>query len=133
VTFRAYADNVVIELLPLETQTASGLTIVHGSGKKSREHRRARVIASGPGYYQPVKGDCGEVSARGAFVPNETKPGDIVLVDALAGQDYAMDHTVPRHNKSAEFQELFGDRGQFRIVREQEILAILESDAEAAE
>jgi uncharacterized cupin superfamily protein len=35
---------------------------------------------------------------------------------------------VPRSNKSAEFQELFGDRGQFRIVREQEILAVLEGD-----
>jgi len=37
-----------------------------------------------------------------------------------------MDLTVPRHNKSAEFQDLFGDAGEFRIVREQEILAVVE-------
>lgn len=120
-TFRAYADNVVIELLPLETRTASGLALVHGSKQGARDHRRARVVASGPGYHD----------ARDRFIANTVQVGDIVIVDAHAGQDYAMDLSVPRHNKSAEFQELFGDRGEFRIVREQEILGILEEEAAA--
>ena len=116
-TFRAYADNVVIELIPLETQTASGIALVHGGKKGARDHRRARVVASGPGYYRD----------SGVFVPNEVAAGETVIVDAHAGQDYAMDLSVPRHNKSAEFQELFGDRGEFRIVREQEILGVVEA------
>ena len=114
-TFRAYADNVVIELEPAQTETASGIALVPG-GARARDHRTARVIASGPGYRL----------GSGAFVPNEVRVGDRVLVDALCGQNYDMDLTVPRHNKSSEFQELFGDRGHFRIVREQEILAVFE-------
>lgn len=114
-SFRAYADNVVIALEQERTQTASGLAIVH-TASASRGHRTARVIASGPGYTTP----------SGVFVPNEVRAGDRVLVDALAGQNYDLDLTVPRHNKSSEFKELFGDRGEFRIVREQEILGVLE-------
>jgi co-chaperonin GroES (HSP10) len=115
-TFRAYADNVVLEFEPRETQTASGLTVVHSGKKGARDHRTARVVASGPGYTR----------RSGVFIANEVQPGDRVVVDALAGQDYAMDLSVPRHNKSAEFQDLFGDRGEFRIVREEEILGVLE-------
>lgn len=114
---RAYQDNVVIVLDPQETETKSGIAIVHNRSPGAREHRTARVIASGPGYHTRL----------GALVPNEVKAGDRVLVDAVAGQNYAMDLTVPRHNKSSQFGELFGDRGEFRIVREQEILGVLES------
>ncbi len=114
-TFRAYADNVVIELEPVRTETDSGIAIVQ-TAKGARDHRVARVVASGPGYTLP----------SGAFVPNTVRAGERVLVDALCGQNYDLDLTVPRHNKSAQFQELFGDRGEFRIVREQEILGVLE-------
>ena len=120
---KAYADNVVIVLDPLETETASGIAIVHTRAPGAREHRTARVIASGPGYYTKL----------GALIPNEAKPGDRVIVDAVAGQNYSMDLTIPRHNKSSEFQELFGDRGEFRIIRHDEIIAILEDEAKAAE
>lgn len=119
---KAYADNVIIVLEPLPTETASGIAMVR-MNKNTKESRTARVVASGPGY----------TNARGVFVPNEVKPGDRVIVDALAGQHYQLDLTVPRHNKSSEFQELFGERGEFRIVREQEILGIVEDDAKAAE
>jgi len=129
VTFRAYADNVVIQIEPRETQTESGLTLVHGGKNGAREHRTARVVASGPGYYRSKPGGANGTE-RGVFVPNEVKPGMRVIVDALAGQDYALDLSVPRHNKSAEFQELFGDKGEFRIVREEEILGVLESAEE---
>ena len=120
---RAYADNVVIRLEPRPTETASGIALVHGARTGARDHRRATVLASGPGFRD----------RRGFLVPNEVKPGDVVLVDALAGQDYSLDLSVPRHNKSSEFQELLGERGEFRIVREQEILAVLEEDSQAAE
>jgi co-chaperonin GroES (HSP10) len=129
-TFRAYADNVVIQIEPRETQTESGLTLVHGGKNGAREHRTARVVASGPGYYRSKPGGANGTE-RGVFVPNEVKPGMRVIVDALAGQDYALDLSVPRHNKSAEFQELFGDKGEFRIVREEEILAVIEDSAAA--
>ena len=127
-TFRPYGDNVVIVLEPLETETASGIALVQG-GARARDHRTARVIASGPGYTARIgKQEHGTNawSWRDIFIPNEVKPGDRVIVDALAGQDYAMDLTVPRHNKPQEFGELFGDRGQFRIVREGEILGVVE-------
>jgi co-chaperonin GroES (HSP10) len=124
VTFRAYADNVVLQFEPRPEQTASGLALVHSGKNGAREHRTAVVKSSGPGYWQLFKGAGGAI--RRVFVPNTVKVGDRVIVDALAGQDYAMDLSVPRHNKSQEFQELFGARGEFRIVREEEILGVLE-------
>lgn len=120
---KAYADNVILALEPLPKETASGLAIVHNRAPGAREHRTARVIASGPGFKR---------SCCGAFVPNEAKPGDRVIVDAIAGQNYAFDLTVPRQNKSAEFQEIVGERGEFRIVRHEEILGIIEEDARVA-
>lgn len=121
-TFRAYQDNVVIVLEDQPSETASGLAIVHTRAAGAREHRTARVVESGPGYYTRL----------GAFIPNTVRAGERVVVDAMAGQNYAFDLTVPRHNKSTEFQELFGDRGQFRIVREAEILAVLDGDVAVA-
>lgn len=112
-TMRMYADNVCLVLEPMPTETPSGLAIIQSQASKG--HRTARVLASGPGY----------LTRMGALVPNETKPGDRVVIDALAGQNYALDLNIPRHNKGAEFEELAGDRGEFRIVREEEILAIL--------
>ena len=128
-TFRPYADNVVIELLPLESQTASGIQLAWDGKAKARGHRFARVVASGPGYWLRLQNKDAQglqKTFRDVFIPNEVKQGETVLVDALAGQDYAMDVTIPRHNKSNEFQELFGDRGEFRIIREQEILGVVE-------
>lgn len=116
-TFRAYMDNCVLELEPLPKESAGGIALVN-MGPNNKGHRTAVVKASGPGY----------TTTQGVFIPNTVKAGDRVLVDALAGQHYALDLTIPRHNKSSEFQELFGDRGEFRIVREQEILGVLEDD-----
>lgn len=120
---QAYADNVVIVLEPQQTETASGIVMVHTRGPGARESRTARVIASGPGYHR---------RCCGGFVPNEIKEGDRVIVDAMAGQNFAFDLNAPRQNKSAEFQELVGERGEFRIVREEEILAIIEEGVAVA-
>ncbi len=134
---RPTQDNVLIVLEPLPTATASGIALVPNQSKvRAHGSRFARVIASGPGYYRPRKtllGDRVYHEATDVLVPNETQAGDRVLVDALAGQNYDLDLTVPRTNKTSEFLELLGERGEFRIVREQEILGIVEENAVAAE
>ena len=117
---QAYADNIVLVLEPKPTETASGLTLVHSGSRGARESRAARVLRSGKGYHRPC---CG------GFVPNEVKEGDRVLVDAQCGQNFDLDLTTPRHNKSAEFQELIGERGEFRVVRHDEVLAVIEEGA----
>jgi hypothetical protein len=152
-TFRPYADNVILALETPNPQAGSAVVIIDSKPK----HRWATVVASGPGYYSDIytsdltplrqlaekwenDGALGgellaelnealaaaRVHAGRVFVANEVQPGDRVIVDALAGQNYALDLSVPRHNKSTQFQELFGERGEFRIVREQEILAVFE-------
>jgi co-chaperonin GroES (HSP10) len=113
---RAYADNVVVVLEPLPDQTASGLHLPQNRQERRTGARRARVVAAGPGHTKP----------SGVFIPTQVKEGEIVLVDALAGQDYTMDLTVPRHNKAVEWGDA---RGQFRIVREDEILGVVEQEA----
>lgn len=136
---RPTQDNVLIVLEPLPKETASGIAMVHDMSKvKAHASRYARVIASGPGYYRPQRALlAGRVytEATGVLVPNETRPGDRVLVDALAGQNYDFDLTAPRNNVGNEFVDLLDGRpGDYRIVREQEILGIVyEDEAQAAE
>lgn len=136
---RPLQDNVVIVIEPLETQTASGLTLVNVKNPKdkARASRTARVIASGPGYWRTARRALGNrqySEPTEVFIPNETKPGDRVIVDADPGQDYRLDVTIPRTNLDGEFSELIGEKGEFRIVRESgEIYAILEDVPEAAE
>lgn len=119
---RAYADNVIIRLEPIATETASGLSIVTSRETQNKGTRTAVVLASGPGHR----------TRRGTFIPNETRPGQRVLVDALAGQDYSLDLEAPRSNASAQhpdassFDSLLGQKGEYRIVREDEILGVLE-------
>lgn len=140
---RAYQDNVLIALEPEQTLSPGGIHLVHscsgckgagyiirgrdriqcmtcrgsGVGKKAKDSRWAKVIASGPGYrMQRAAGARG--SQDGPFVPNETKPGDRVLVDALAGDEWDDSLTTPRHNGKD------GDFGELRWVRESEILAV---------
>lgn len=116
-----YADNVLVELEPVPTMTASGLHLPQQARAGARGSRFAVVKASGPGHYRQVR-DGANGTRDQAFIPNETKPGDRVLVDAMAGQAWEADMSMPRHNKG-------GDFGDSRIVRESEILAIVtESD-----
>jgi len=117
---RPYADNVVVRLDPIATMSAGGLHIPQQSRAGARGSRLATVVASGPGHRrQRAAGANG--TRDGVFIPNQTKEGDRVLVDALAGQAWEADMSMPRHNKG-------GDFGDTRIVREEEILAIVESD-----
>src|SRR4051812_23229927 len=105
---RAYADNVVLEWVP-EPNMAGGIFLPEN--RREAQTRRARVIASGPGYYRN--------GGHGAFIPNEVCAGDVVLVDRRAGQDYALDLYKPRTNQ----ESVYGDG---RIVRHDEILAVVE-------
>lgn len=119
---KPYADNVILELEPLNHESKGGIHVVQFEAHR-RGHRTAKVIASGPGYWAiPTYNAPG-----GTFVPNETKAGDRVIVDALAGQDWSADLSAPRHHEKAqEFEELLGRKGQIRVVREAEILAVIE-------
>lgn len=121
-TFRPFMDNVFLELEPLPTVSAGGLHLPQQSWLGARGSRYARVIASGPGFYLNKPGGArGTVENGRAFVPNQTKPGDRVVVDALAGTVYDGELSAPRHNKETAY-------GLMRVVREQEILAIVEDD-----
>jgi len=117
---KPYADNVWIELEPLETMSAGGLHLPQQSRAGARGSRFARVLASGAGHYRQVR-DTANGTRDQAFVPNETREGDRVIVDAMAGQAWDGEISMPRHNRGGDF----GDR---RVVREAEILAILEHD-----
>lgn len=116
-TFRAYQDNVLIRFERQPEMSSSGL--LHLPQTREEKTRTAEVMAVGPGY----------TNRGGHFVPTQTKVGDRVVVDARAGQNYDLDLSVPRHNKPAEWAD---ERGEFRIIREDEILAVLDA-AEAAE
>ena len=120
---KPYADNVFLELEPQEAMSAGGIHLPQRDWLGARGHRFARVIAVGPGYYrQKPAGARGTVDS--AFIPTELKPQQRVIVDALAGSPYEGDLSAPRHNLKTEY-------GLFRIVREQEILAVVE-DGEAS-
>jgi co-chaperonin GroES (HSP10) len=132
VSLRMYADNVLLALEPRPAETKGGIQLVHleDRKKRSQEHRTAIVIASGPGHYKTRRvagtGTLGpHTEEQGAFIPNETKPGMRVVIDAQAGEDYALDPTAPRHNLPVEFTELLGEVREFRVVREQQVLAVI--------
>ena len=114
-----YQDNVLIQFQPRPTLTASGLHIPQTVTESRVGTREAKVLAVGPGH----------TTCQGKFVPTEVKAGETVLVDALAGQDYSMDLNAPRHNKATEWD---AEGGPLRMVREDEILCVVERD-EAAE
>lgn len=114
---RAYMDNVIVKILPPAETTKSGLIHIPATagGPNGKQTVFAEVVASGPGWLMR--------NGRGPLVPNESRPGDVVVIDALAGQDFSMDLNVPRHNKDAGWAS---DQGQFRIVREDEIHGVVE-------
>lgn len=122
--FRPYQDNVLLLMDPIPDQTKSGLHIVQREASR-RGHRTATVVAVGPGH----RGIPCWSHPEGAEIPTQVRPGDKVVVDALAGQawDKRFDRSVPRHNGSKG--ELLLQRGEYRIVREGgEILGVIEDE-----
>lgn len=118
---KAYADNVVIRMIPRPEKTASGIYTPHKGDPRVTEHREAVVIASGPGYFTRL----------GKLVPNTVQPGQRVIVEAKAGDVYHGALSVPRFNKASEFEEVDGMRGELRIIREQEILCVMDDEVAA--
>lgn len=114
---RAVQDNVIVRFLPEPEQTSGGLFIPQTAKANRRGVKRAEVLAVGPGYYRD--------SGHGRFIPTTLKVGEVVLVDALAGQDYCLDINTPRHNKGVEWAD---NQGNFRVVREDEVLAVIECE-----
>jgi co-chaperonin GroES (HSP10) len=134
-TFRPLADNVLVVLEPEPTETRSGIAIVRQRAPSARYSRTARVIASGPGYM----GRSTYLHPAGLFHPNELKPGDRVLVDALAGNNWDWDvGETPRNNgvdTAVPFLAavaLLGEKVEARIIRESEALAVLEDEVVAS-
>jgi co-chaperonin GroES (HSP10) len=120
-SFAPLQDNVLIRLLPRPEKTASGIHTPHMKPANVTEHREAVVIASGPGYFTRL----------GKLVPNTVQPGQRVIVEAKAGDVYHGALSVPRFNKASEFEEVDGMRGELRIIREQEILCVMDEEAAA--
>ena len=115
-SIRMYQDNVAVRLEPLEQVSAGGLHLPQSRKEKTRS---ATVLAVGPGHYKGA-----------TFVPTQVQVGDRVIIDQIAGQNYDLDLSVPRHNKPTNWAD---ERGEFRIIREDEILAVVEPEAKAAE
>ena len=123
VPIRPKDDNVLIILKPKPTVSRGGVHMVE-MNRRARQTREALVVRVGPGYY----GKPNYKFPAGPFHPTMLKAGQRILVDENAGQDYALDFTAPRHNKGAEFQKLCGRKGEFRFIREDEALAVLEEE-----
>jgi chaperonin GroES len=108
-------DNALIKLEPL-TENRGHITIIRN--RQNLEMRWARVVAVGPGHRtEPTF-----LSPQGVFIPMELQAGMMVLVDAVAGHDYKLDLSVPRQNTNTDFPEMFGERGEYRVIRGDEAL-----------
>lgn len=99
-----YGENVLVRMAP-PPKPASSLIV--------RPETADESFASGPEFVFSRKGTCAEVLAIGSLV-TEVAPGDLVLVDKLAGEPFA------EGNHGGQAREL-------RMVREPAIVAVLET------
>ena len=111
---RCYADNLAVVFEPEAKLSAGGLHIPDQAKRDAA--RWAQVMAVGPGH----------TNHRGVLIPTTVKAGQFVLVDRLAGQDYAWDLNVPRQNKKGCGWEEEGR--EWRMVREDECIAVMDPD-----
>lgn len=133
---RPTKDNVLI-LLDTDKpgETASGIALVHiGEKSKAYAHRRGTVLAVGPGYYRErtiapaSKGRDALTVETGVLVAPEVVKGDRVIVRATAGDNYS-------YAKNQAFADMFGLTGETwecRMIRADEILAVIEEVREGA-
>lgn len=109
-------DNVLIDLTEQTEETTPSGIILPQTRAVEGDAVLATVLAVDPeGGYRLQNG-------RGPLVRNEVRVGDRVLVLPTAGdtrQDFGLDHYVERGNAGTRF-------GSRRIVREEEILAVVE-------
>ena len=124
------SDNVLVVLEPEATETKSGIAIVHTRAPGAKEYRTARVLSVGPGHHPGCK-SCG--GQKATFIPTTLVAGDRVLVTATCGNKWDFDVSSVRQNDHPEFDSMLGERGEFRVIRESEALAVLAEEAAAAE
>lgn len=140
--FRAYHDNILVQLEPRETTALPGGVIVHpgfayrddGTGrndavieqdprKRPTAVRWGRVLAVGPGHVPGCRKCGGE--RKGSFVPTTIKVGERVVIGEQSGYDYTFDVRGARQRDKTESFEAVGElTGEFRVVREDECLAV---------
>lgn len=136
--FRPTSDNVVIELLPEPKRIGLIHVPDQANERRATQTRRAVVLACGPGHYAEVRRKLGSsqheyTRESRRFIPMALKPGDVVLVLALAGNHYSgMDIVVPRHNPLTRLGSSDPARAERRIIREDEAIAIIEEVAEGS-
>lgn len=119
---RPLEDNVVLYLKPRPERMAGSLLVMPGNRQaKGNGAREAIVLATGPGWR--LRG------GRGPLVTTEVEPGQCVVVDEKAGQDWSLDVSQPRTNPSGCEWESFPvptkherPGGCYRVVRADEIL-----------
>jgi co-chaperonin GroES (HSP10) len=121
---RLYADNVLVRLTDTQTELAPGSCIIAPqNARKWRSKELALlgvVVAVGPGYYpdvrmKPARGknrahwDVSPVKSAAELVPCTVKVGDLAVLESqLAGDVWPLRD------------------GEHRLVREAEILAVIE-------
>lgn len=119
---RPLDDNVLLYLKPRPKRMAGSLIELPGNrAGRPTGAREAIVLATGPGWR--LRG------GRGPLVPTEVEPGQCVVVDAKAGQDWSLDVAKPRTNPNGCSWQSFPvptahERvgGEYRMVRADEIL-----------
>lgn len=126
---RMLADNALIALEPLPKETASGIALPDRKAK-TNEHRFARVLSVGPGHSPGCKVCSG---VKSVFIPTTLRVGDRIIVGALSGNRWDLDVSSVRQNERADFDALLGERGEYRVIREAECLAVIDEEAKAAE
>lgn len=114
-------DNVLIQVIPEpESIAETGGLLVRPKSRSARSDGtiRAKVIETGPGH-RPFPG-------KDTRVPTGVETGYLVVCRAQAGQvaeDYSLDLTKPRENSGCDF-------GEFRIIRADEIYAVIDDCTE---
>jgi hypothetical protein len=121
--------------------TASGIVAVTFEKSQAYANRIGRVVAAGPGHYQPrVYRDTtrreDDALEFAALIPTTLKPGDRVVVRVDAGDKYT-------YTKRQDFADMYAarlaewgipfDSAEFRMIREIEALAVIEGPSEVRE
>lgn len=124
-SFAPRNDNVLVRLIPEPSQLMGGLVRPQTLKENVSSVLRGVVLATGQGHY-PSR------SPNAVRLATGVAEGDLVLLRGLAGQkqdqfDDRFDTTIERQNAGASVQNNGAD---YRIVRADEILAVLEEVTE---
>lgn len=96
---RPKQGQVLVELIPYESETAGGLTIPETAKRRDEIGRmpgqRAKVLSLG----------VWPTTKKGHLIPYEFKAGDVVFVDPTAGSNLAAEH---KHWKLYDYRSILG-------------------------